>query len=62
MTKMTKIEMMKVVLANTEHYYNVSTPQLLESVARKQVTRYTKAQLQELVDNLDKVTMGIKIC
>lgn len=58
---MTKLEMMKTILANTKHYFNVSTPQLLELVARKQMTYYTKSQLQELVNNLDKVTMGIKI-
>jgi len=58
---MTKLEMMKMILANTKHYYNVSTPQLLEAVAKKQMTYYTKPQLEMLVANLDKVTMGIKI-
>lgn len=58
---MTKLEMMKTILANTKHYFNVSTPQLLEAVARKHVTRYTKAQLQLMVNNLDNVTMGIKV-
>lgn len=58
---MKKIEMMKIILENTNHYYNVSTPQLLDAVARKHVGYYTKAQLQEMVDNLDKVGFGIKI-
>lgn len=58
---MTKLEMMKTILANTKHYYNVSTPQLLESVAKKQMTYYSKPQLQAMVNNLNKVTMGIKV-
>lgn len=53
--------MMKTILVNTKHYYNVSTPQLLESVAKKQMTYYSKPQLQAMVNNLDKVTVGIKV-
>lgn len=58
---MTKLEMMKIILANTKHYYDVSTPFLLEIVAKKQMTYYTKHQLEMLVNNLDKVSMGIKV-
>ena len=59
--KMSKIDLMKIILKNTEHFYNVSTDWALEAVARKQASYYTKAQLQEMVDNLDKVSFGIKV-
>lgn len=58
---MTKLEMMKIILANTKHFYDVSTPHLLEVVAKKQMTYYKKPQLQEMVNNLDKVSMSIKV-
>lgn len=58
---MTKLEMMKTILANTKHFYDVSTPQLLEAVARKHVTYYKKSQLEEMVNNLDRVGLGIKV-
>lgn len=57
---MTKLEMMKTLLLH-KSIFDVSTPQLLESVARKQVKYYTKPQLQELVANLDRVVIGMKI-
>lgn len=57
---MTKLEMMKTLLLH-KSIFDVSTPQLLESVARKQVKYYTKSQLQELVNNLDRVVIGMKI-
>lgn len=59
--KMTKIDLMKIVLKSTKHFYDVSTDRALEAVARKQATYYTKAQLQAMVDNLDNVSFGIKI-
>ena len=58
---MTKLEMMKIILVNTKHFYDVSTPQLLEAVARKHVTCYKKSQLEEMVNNLDRVGLGIKV-
>lgn len=58
---MTKLEMMKIILANTKHYYDVSTPFLLDIVARKHVNYYKKSQLEEMVNNLDHVGLGIKI-
>ena len=58
---MTKLEMMKTILANTKHYYDVSTPQLLEAVARHHVKYYSNGQLTEMVNNLDRVGLGIKV-
>ena len=58
---MTKLDMMKIILKNTKHFYYVETPETLESVARHHVKYYTKSQLEEMVNNLDKVKMGIKV-
>lgn len=57
---MTKLELMKTLLLH-KSIFDVSTPQLLESVARKQVKYYTKPQLERLVNNLDQVVIGMRI-
>ena len=58
---MTKLDLMKIILKNTKHFYYVGTPEALESVARHHVKYYKKSQLEEMVNNLDRVTMGIKV-